>query len=187
MSFVKSQPPLFHIGDWVKFDYGPKKVSARIVEDRGLLGVQGRRLYRVQLDEELGEASTFEVPENELETELPPVRLSYEIRYIRPDNTNVCACKYKKRACLKGGEGVGSRCIYHDASTKGKEQTTEDMPSYMFCLRSIHTSTRPHLRRLQASCVSSPTARGPSQTRCFCLDIRVHELNTRKTARTELS
>ena len=56
MSSVKKEPARFHIGDWVKFDYGPKKVSAMIVEDRGLLGIQGRRLYRVQLDKELGEA-----------------------------------------------------------------------------------------------------------------------------------
>src|SRR5208337_1862944 len=90
------EPPRFHIGDWVKFDYGPKKVSAMIVEDRGLLGIQGRRLYRVQLDKELGEASTFEVPENELETELPPVRLSYEVKYIRPDNTNVWHASTRK-------------------------------------------------------------------------------------------
>jgi hypothetical protein len=57
MSSTKKQPPRFHIGDWVRFDYRPKKVSARIVEDRGLLGVHGRRLYRVQLDDTLGQAS----------------------------------------------------------------------------------------------------------------------------------
>ena len=50
MSSTKKETPRFHIGDWVKFDYGPKKVTARIVEDRGPLGIQGRRLYRVQLD-----------------------------------------------------------------------------------------------------------------------------------------
>jgi hypothetical protein len=108
MSFTKSQPPLFHIGDWVKFDYGPKKVSARIVEDRGPLGVQGRRLYRVQLDEKLGDASSFEMPENELETELPPVRLSYEIRYIRPDDTNVWRASARKERVLKGVKASGA-------------------------------------------------------------------------------
>jgi hypothetical protein len=108
MSSVKKEPPRFHIGDWVKFDYGPKKVSARIVEDRGLLGIQGRRLYRVQLDKELGEASTFEVPENELETELPPVRLSYEVNYIRPDNTNVWRASTRKARVLKGVKATGA-------------------------------------------------------------------------------
>jgi hypothetical protein len=108
MSSVKKEPPRFHIGDWVKFDYGPKKVSARIVEDRGLLGIQGCRLYRVQLDEELGEASTFEVPENELDTELPPVRLSYEVKYIRPDNTNIWQASTRKARVLKGVKARGA-------------------------------------------------------------------------------
>ena len=108
MSSVKKEPPRFHIGDWVKFDYGPKKVSAMIVEDRGLLGIQGRRLYRVQLDKELGEASTFEVPENELETEPPPVRLSYEVKYIRPDNTNVWHASTRKERVLKGVKAKGA-------------------------------------------------------------------------------
>jgi hypothetical protein len=40
---------------------------AQIVEDRGPLGVKGRRLYRVRLDPEQGETSSFEVPEEELE------------------------------------------------------------------------------------------------------------------------
>jgi hypothetical protein len=108
MSSVKKKPPRFHIGDWVKFDYGPKKVSAMIVEDRGLLGIQGRRLYRVQLDKELGEASTFEVPENELETEPPPVRLSYEVKYISPDNTNVWHASTRKERVLKGVKAKGA-------------------------------------------------------------------------------
>ncbi len=108
MSSVKKAPPRFHIGDWVKFDYGPKKVSAMIVEDRGSLGIQGRRLYRVQLDEELGEASMFEVPENELETELPPVRLSYEVKYIRPDNTNVWHASTRTERILKGVKAKGA-------------------------------------------------------------------------------
>jgi len=79
-----------------------------IVEDRGLLGIQGRRLYRVQLDKELEEASTFEVPENELETELPPVRLSYEVKYISPDNTNVWHASTRKERVLKGVKAKGA-------------------------------------------------------------------------------
>ena len=111
MSSVKKVPPRFHIGDWVKFDYGPKKVSAMIVEDRGLLGIQGRRLYRVQLEvphKELGEASTFEVPENELETDLPPVRLSYEVKYINTGNTNVWHASTRKERVLKGVNAKGA-------------------------------------------------------------------------------
>ncbi len=112
MSTAKKEPPRFHIGDWVKFDYGPKKVSARIVEDRGRLGIQGRRLYRVQLDvkpnEESGDASTFEVPENELESDLTPVRLFYEVRYKRSDNTNVWQARTRKEDVLKGVNAKGA-------------------------------------------------------------------------------
>ena len=83
MNSAKEQTPLFHIGDWVTFQYGPAKVSAKVVEDRGPIGVQGRRLYRVQLGEKRGDASSFEMPENELETALPPVPQPYRVRYVR--------------------------------------------------------------------------------------------------------
>jgi hypothetical protein len=108
MSPTRRQPPVFHIGDWVKFDYGTKKVSARIVEDRGPLGVQGRRLYRVQLDERLGDASTFEMPENELDATPPPVRLSYDVRYIRQGKTNLRRATTKKNGLLTGVKAAGA-------------------------------------------------------------------------------
>jgi hypothetical protein len=38
MSSAKKSPPRFHVGDWVKFAYGPRKVSAKIVEDRRARG-----------------------------------------------------------------------------------------------------------------------------------------------------
>jgi len=108
MSSTKNQPPLFHIGDWVKFDYGPKKVSARIVEDRGPLGVKGRRLYRVQLDEKLGDASAFEMPENELDATPPPVRQSYDVRYSRQGKTNTWRATTRKNDLLRGVKAEGA-------------------------------------------------------------------------------
>src|SRR5208337_4730263 len=158
-----------------------------IVEDRGLLGIQGRRLYRVQLHKELGEASTFEVPENELETGPPPVRLSYKVKYIRPDNTNVWHASTGKERVLKGVKAKGAVAYITTPFYEGERADDQRHAAVQVLLESIHTSTKPHSRRLQASCVSSPTARGPWQTRCFYLDIRVQELNTQKTARTRLS
>ncbi|MFI5456787.1 MAG: hypothetical protein ACHRXM_15175 [Isosphaerales bacterium] len=108
MSSAKQQAPLFHIGDWVKFDYGPKKVSAKVVEDRGRLGVHGRRLYRVQLDQELGDASSFEMPENELDATPPPVRQSYEVRYIRQGKTNIWRATTRKSDLLRGVKAEGA-------------------------------------------------------------------------------
>jgi hypothetical protein len=42
-------------------------VLAQVVEDRGPIGYRGRRLYGVRLDFALGESTTFEVPEEDLE------------------------------------------------------------------------------------------------------------------------
>ena len=120
MSSTKKQPPRFHIGDWVRFDYGPKKVSARIVEDRGLLGVHGRRLYRVQLDDTLGQASTFEMPENELETEMPPLRLSYAVKYVRLGDGNDWDASTRRERLLRGVKAKGA-VAYTTAFFEGEQ------------------------------------------------------------------
>jgi len=126
MSSAKKQPPLFQIGDWVKFDYGPKKNFGKIVEDRGLLGIQGRRLYRVLVpvtvpgmalnDPPAGQipklldaqASAFEIPENELDATPPPVRQSYEVRYIRQGKTNIWRATTRKSDLLRGVKAEGA-------------------------------------------------------------------------------
>lgn len=43
--------PAFHIGDRVRIPFGVSTVEATIVEDRGVIGAGGRRLYRVLADE----------------------------------------------------------------------------------------------------------------------------------------
>jgi hypothetical protein len=37
--------PKFKVGDWVWIVNGPHRLLARVVEDRGPLGVKGRRIY----------------------------------------------------------------------------------------------------------------------------------------------
>jgi hypothetical protein len=108
MSSAKKQAPQFHIGDWVTFHYGPRKVSAKVVEDRGPLGVRGRRLYRVQIDEELGDASSFEMPEDELETVTAPVRQSFQVKYSRQGNTNAWQAITKRDGLIKGVKAKGA-------------------------------------------------------------------------------
>ena len=104
MSTVKNQTPQFHVGDWVAFAFGPKKVEAKVVEDRGPIGVRGRRLYRVQLErgQELEEPSTFEVPENELQPTSIPVRQSFHVSYTRKGKTNVWRATTKSNG-VRGG------------------------------------------------------------------------------------
>ena len=43
--------PVFRVGDRVRFTFGVTPVEGKVVEDRGAIGVGGRRLYRVVVDE----------------------------------------------------------------------------------------------------------------------------------------
>ena len=72
MSRSGKQAPHFRVGDWVTLPYGPQRVLAQVIEDRGRLGFQGERLYRIRLHWDLGEASTFEVREEFLRPAAKP-------------------------------------------------------------------------------------------------------------------
>jgi hypothetical protein len=58
----------FRVGDRVWYDSGLYRWKAELIEDRGKLGVGGRRIWRIHtLSSSPGAESTFEVPEEELE------------------------------------------------------------------------------------------------------------------------
>lgn len=59
--------PQFHLGDVVRFKFGLHFVQGVVKEDRGEIGMNGRRLYRIEFLPEPG-ASIFEI-------ELPAVDL----------------------------------------------------------------------------------------------------------------
>ena len=69
---TKSKGPRFHVGDWVTFPFGFQNAVAKIIEDRGPIGVKGRRLYRVELLRDGLEPDRFEVREDDLTTASPP-------------------------------------------------------------------------------------------------------------------
>ncbi len=71
MSTAKTERPKFRLGDWVTFQFGAKPAFAQIIEDRGPLGVNRRRLYRIRLDQESTEPIAFEMPEDEMEKAVP--------------------------------------------------------------------------------------------------------------------
>ena len=91
MSIGKKRAPRFHVGDPVTFLYGPEKVAAEIVEDRGPLGEYGRRLYRVRINAGQEDESSFEIPEEDIESrdldantvETPGLRQEFDITYNR--------------------------------------------------------------------------------------------------------
>jgi hypothetical protein len=62
----KANRPLFKKGDVVSFLFGSGSATGRIVEDRGCLGVGGRRLYGIHFEINPGEQRYIEIPEVEL-------------------------------------------------------------------------------------------------------------------------
>ena len=67
MQASRKKAPRFRVGDRVKFPLGKYRVAGVVTEDRGLLGVQGIRLYRIRVPMDPYEPENFTVPENELE------------------------------------------------------------------------------------------------------------------------
>ena len=56
-----------HVGDRVSFRFAGQKRIARIIEDRGNIGVGGRRLIRVEFVRPHGQiGESFEVPAGEV-------------------------------------------------------------------------------------------------------------------------
>jgi hypothetical protein len=56
----------FKVGDRVTFLIGRRKLSGRIVEDRGRVGRDGRRLFAIRAKLDDTEESVFELPAEEL-------------------------------------------------------------------------------------------------------------------------
>ncbi len=54
------------VGDSGTIDLGYRKVRVRVIEDRGCIGKNGRRLLRVQPTRQKGDSDSFEIPAEEL-------------------------------------------------------------------------------------------------------------------------
>ena len=55
-----------HVGATVRFRYGIEEVNGVVKEDRGPIGVKGRRLYRIQFNAGPGYESEVELPADQL-------------------------------------------------------------------------------------------------------------------------
>jgi|GEM_PF-2483102 len=63
-------PPKFQVGDRVEFLFGVRRVHGEIVEDRGQIGVGGRRLYGIRFELTANEEPEYiEIPEKDIELE----------------------------------------------------------------------------------------------------------------------
>ena len=79
MSTAKVLAKRLRVGDWVSFQFGPRRAWAQVIEDRGRLGVKGQRYYRIRLDQTATDPFEFEMPADELELAVPdkPAILNY--------------------------------------------------------------------------------------------------------------
>ena len=62
----KANRPLFKKGDRVSFLFGTGRATGEVVEDRGCLGIGGRRLYGIKFEINPGDQAYIEMPEEEL-------------------------------------------------------------------------------------------------------------------------
>jgi hypothetical protein len=85
------------VGDLVSLLYGPRRVSGKVIEDRGPLGAHGRRIYLVQAVIGQDEPTMFEVPEDNLEeasqadedAKESGTRVEYSVTYVRQGPSSV--------------------------------------------------------------------------------------------------
>jgi hypothetical protein len=122
MNSARKPPPRFHVGDWVSVLYGARKVLARVTEDRGPIGIHGRRLYRIRLDREQGEPTDFELPEGEIEAApesrgIPPSAVSsthdrlsqaFQVEYVRQGSSNTWTAETNQISGLEGVKAMGA-------------------------------------------------------------------------------
>jgi hypothetical protein len=59
---------MLHVDDIVTFSFGPRTMRARVVEDRGQLGVGGRQIVVVEVEQQVPatDVRRFEMPAAEL-------------------------------------------------------------------------------------------------------------------------
>lgn len=62
-----TERPAFHVGDRALLHYGREDVEVEVIEERGPIGLRGRRLVRVRMPVPASDPVELEVPESELQ------------------------------------------------------------------------------------------------------------------------
>ena len=134
MSIGKKRAPRFRVGDPVSFLYGTEKVAGEIVEDRGPLGDHGRRLYRVRINAGQEDESSFEIPEEVIESrdrdansvQTPGLRQEFNITYIRKQKTNKWTATTKRGLLYPGVKAKGA-VGYRTGRWEGEREGDENL------------------------------------------------------------
>jgi hypothetical protein len=141
MKSATKSAPRFRVGEWASYAFGDGRILGQIVEDRGLLGYRGRRLYDVRIGWNQPDPRTTQVPEAALEAapdEILPAevarkrgfsthnwpRLEFNFRYIRQGKTNTWAALPELRHVAEGENGSG---VLGSAAVLWKREPGGDM------------------------------------------------------------
>jgi hypothetical protein len=83
MSTARKTKRRLRVGEWVFFPYGTWPAFAQIIEDRGRLGVKGRRIYRIRLDRDPDDGGPLETEKNEDRLEPAVLDKTAVLRFLR--------------------------------------------------------------------------------------------------------
>lgn len=124
MSTATKIAPRFRVGSWVSYLFGFRRVLGQVVEDRGMLGLQGRRLYSLAIGQDEDEVRTTVVPEDDLEAApeiLPPnkatergfsthnwPRQAFNFSYHRGKGSNTWTVKLTSHQSIGSGQARGA-------------------------------------------------------------------------------
>jgi hypothetical protein len=169
-SLTKSRPR-FRTGDWVSFLYGTRRLLVQVIEDRGPIGVRGRRLYGVRLDNHLEEPATSEIPEDDLEPapEIAPAQVArergfsaqnwprqgFEVKYVRQGKTNKWVATAEPGEQFRGVTTKGA--VGYSTARWESETEADENHAFVFVLIEVdprlldpRTKVDPALRRAVA-------------------------------------
>ena len=132
MSVANKRKPRFRVGDAASFLYGPRRVRGEIIEDRGPLAAYGRRIYLVQATLGQEEATTFEIPEDDLDdpaqaTEdegTPGTRVEFSVTYVRRGKTNQWDAQIKRGRVYQGVKAKGA--VAYSTARRDRESQRDE-------------------------------------------------------------
>jgi hypothetical protein len=158
MSVGKKRFPRFRVGDVVAFLYGPQKVPGEILEDRGPLGVYGRRLYRVRIDRGEDDTITLEIPEEDIEgpwrsedhEETPGTRQEFNVTYSRNKKSNSWTALTKRGKLYKGVKAAGA-VAYTTGLWEGEREGDENRATVTVFVKCDQNMCDPQARVLHSA------------------------------------
>lgn len=102
----QSRHPL-NVGDKVRFQFGVRRITGEVIEDRGNLGVGGRRLLRIRFPITRSEDHEIELPEADVE--LVPLRKKATKKASRKKATKQSSRKAATKSAPKKATSIRTK------------------------------------------------------------------------------